>query len=228
MSRANSAREAKAAAARKEAAAKVAAVREGTAPPDVRSLQGSGVDAGDGLAAFLQRVAPSIAQQLNANQTDSDFTTTAATGQGEGGGGGSGERTAAGWKEAGNEAFKRGEYEVAVLHYGTGLKAASHEALKSRQLDMGIRLTLHSNRAEALLRLQRWAAAKGDAQEALRLDSSHEKSQLRLSKAEAGLTAHGGGGGPPPNQCRQGRRGVGSASLSLALCLCLAEFRVVD
>ena len=51
------------------------------------------------------------------------------------------------------------------------------------RLEGDLQLVLRSNRAECMLRLERWADAFADAEAALRIDSQHEKSQHRLGRA---------------------------------------------
>ena len=45
---------------------------------------------------------------------------------------------------------------------------------------------LHSNRAQALLKLQRWAEAEAECDSALRVDETHEKSRFRRARALMG------------------------------------------
>lgn len=52
--------------------------------------------------------------------------------------------------------------------------------------DLALRLTLHSNLAEACLRTRKWKTAVHHAQEALKLDPAHEKSMRRLAAARDG------------------------------------------
>ena len=62
--------------------------------------------------------------------------------------------------------------------------------------DKALRVTLHSNTAEALLRMQQWARSAEQARIALRLDPGHEKSARRLKAATTaggGTTATGAG-----------------------------------
>ena len=62
--------------------------------------------------------------------------------------------------------------------------------------DKALRVTLHSNTAEALLRMQQWARSAEQARIALRLDPGHEKSARRLKAATiagGGTTATGAG-----------------------------------
>ena len=53
--------------------------------------------------------------------------------------------------------------------------------------DKALRVILHSNGAEALLRMQEWAKSAEQAQSALRLDPGHEKSARRLKLAREHL-----------------------------------------
>ncbi|XP_050413091.2 RNA polymerase II-associated protein 3 [Patella vulgata] len=78
-------------------------------------------------------------------------------------------------KNKGNEYFKKGEYEQAVEWYSKGILSDPTNAL------------LPGNRAMALLKLERYAAAESDATQAIQLDPLYIKSYLRRATARVGL-----------------------------------------
>jgi hypothetical protein len=76
--------------------------------------------------------------------------------------------------------------------YSSALRQASVEALRSRQLDMGIRIAVLSDRAEAQLRLGRWEGARADAAEAMALiDPAAPVSNPAVKEEERGDTVPG-------------------------------------
>ena len=95
------------------------------------------------------------------------------------------------FKAEGNHAFAGKDFPSAIASYDSAL-AALAETLPADRLDASgindeILVTLHSNRAEALLRLNEFAAALTSVNIALALDPGHKKSRMRKKKAEAGL-----------------------------------------
>jgi tetratricopeptide (TPR) repeat protein len=78
-------------------------------------------------------------------------------------------------KEAGNDALSTGKFRLAIKRYSEGL------ALDSTSV------ALWANRSEAHLRLKRFAEALKDADMALSLDRTHEKSLFRRCSAAIGL-----------------------------------------
>ena len=89
-------------------------------------------------------------------------------------------------KEQAGVAFAKKDYTTAANVYTQAL-----EALGTAVTDEGIALNviLHSNVAEACLRLKRWQAAAEHAEQALQLDPAHAKSIRRLSTARERLAA---------------------------------------
>ena len=83
-------------------------------------------------------------------------------------------------KEAGNAAFKAGDFPAAVRSYSAALGSSPNVSL---------RVLLLSNRAEVQLQLRQFEAAVCDCRAALQLDPSHEKTYSRLARAEQGLSS---------------------------------------
>ena len=84
-------------------------------------------------------------------------------------------------KQAGNACFKAGDLEGAVKKYGEGLEAAGAGA------EDAVTTALLLNRAAALLKQQRWAAAVGDCDTVLALAPGTVKAQFRRAQARLGL-----------------------------------------
>ncbi|XP_062950465.1 tetratricopeptide repeat protein 12 [Cynocephalus volans] len=78
-------------------------------------------------------------------------------------------------KEKGNEAFSKGDYETAVLHYSEGL-----EKLK----DMKV---LYTNRAQAYIKLGDYQKALVDCEWALKCDEKYTKAYFHMGKAHLAL-----------------------------------------
>ncbi|XP_077903154.1 tetratricopeptide repeat protein 12 isoform X5 [Ictidomys tridecemlineatus] len=78
-------------------------------------------------------------------------------------------------KEEGNEAFVKGDYETAILHYSQGL-----EKLK----DMKV---LYTNRAQAYIKLGDYQKALGDCDWALKCDEKCTKAYFHMGKAHLAL-----------------------------------------
>uniref|UniRef100_A0A5F9CXJ2 Tetratricopeptide repeat domain 12 n=1 Tax=Oryctolagus cuniculus TaxID=9986 RepID=A0A5F9CXJ2_RABIT len=82
-------------------------------------------------------------------------------------------------KEKGNEAFGRGDYNTAVLHYSEGL-----EKLK----DMKV---LYTNRAQAYIKLGDYQKALEDCDWALKCDENYTKAYFHMGKAHLALRNYG-------------------------------------
>lgn len=108
-------------------------------------------------------------------------------------------RIARALKEYGNQAFKKGELELAVEKYAKGVRYL-HEYPSPLEGDptelgpqlKGLRFTLHSNCALVLLKLQRWDDARNSADNALESDDTAGKAEMgkvlyRRALAWAGL-----------------------------------------
>ncbi|XP_050986580.1 sperm-associated antigen 1 isoform X1 [Labeo rohita] len=77
-------------------------------------------------------------------------------------------------KDKGNEAFRSGDYEEAVVYYSRSLSLASSAAALN-------------NRAQAHIRLQRWSAALNDSDAVLQLEPQNIKALLRRATAHKHL-----------------------------------------
>ena len=93
-------------------------------------------------------------------------------------------------KERGNEAFKSGDHKVAVQTYEDAI-AASKEAMSKDQARREeaelLLISLYSNSAAALLKLERWAEAVTNTTSALELDGQHAKALFRRGVAHTHL-----------------------------------------
>ncbi|KAG0128222.1 hypothetical protein HOY82DRAFT_622579 [Tuber indicum] len=78
-------------------------------------------------------------------------------------------------KEAGNEAFKKGDYKIARELYS--------EALAVDPSNKGTNAKLYQNRAVANTKLQNWEEALADSDEAIKLDSTYTKARKTRAKA---------------------------------------------
>eukprot|EP00106_Octopus_bimaculoides_P002900 XP_014770342.1 PREDICTED: RNA polymerase II-associated protein 3-like [Octopus bimaculoides] len=78
-------------------------------------------------------------------------------------------------KDKGNEYFKKGEYMLAIDHYSRGLQCDPTNPL------------LAANRAMALLKQDKYAAAEEDCNTCLTLDPTYIKGYLRRATAKCGL-----------------------------------------
>ncbi|XP_028931852.1 tetratricopeptide repeat protein 12 isoform X4 [Ornithorhynchus anatinus] len=78
-------------------------------------------------------------------------------------------------KEMGNEAFAKGNYEMAIQHYSKGL-----EKLKDMQV-------LYTNRAQAYLKLREYPKALLDCEWALKCDEKCPKAHFLMAKAHLAL-----------------------------------------
>ena len=83
--------------------------------------------------------------------------------------------------ESGNAAFKRGEIEQALTQYNTALEVFSDR--RGGPLQRPRKSKLLANRAECLLRLEKWEAAEASAQMALSLDTANAKARFRRARA---------------------------------------------
>lgn len=84
-------------------------------------------------------------------------------------------------KERGTAAFRRGEWQSAAGEYGAALELCVGRALSREQ--RAEKVILHSNRAEAFLRLDEYQAAREEATAALEIDPAHCKSLHRRARA---------------------------------------------
>lgn len=99
-------------------------------------------------------------------------------------------------KEEGNALFAENHFHAASGAYWSGLKAGSGDVV-----------VLLSNRAQALLKQERWTPALQDAAAAVLLDPAHKKSWLRYEAALRGLGPRGGGSARARRPvCRGGQR----------------------
>lgn len=78
-------------------------------------------------------------------------------------------------KEAGNEAFKKGDYKIARELYS--------EALAVDPSNKGTNAKLYQNRAVANTKLQHWEEALSDSDEAIKLDPTYTKARKTRAKA---------------------------------------------
>ncbi|XP_044134382.1 tetratricopeptide repeat protein 12 [Bufo gargarizans] len=78
-------------------------------------------------------------------------------------------------KDLGNEAFSKGDYETAILHYSDGLRK-----LKDMQV-------LYTNRAQAYIKLEKYQDAISDCEWALKCDDKCLKAYVHMGKAHLGL-----------------------------------------
>mmetsp|Transcript_86138 Transcript_86138/g.278759 ORF Transcript_86138/g.278759 Transcript_86138/m.278759 type:complete len:552 (+) Transcript_86138:82-1737(+) len=89
------------------------------------------------------------------------------------------------WKDQGNAYFGAQKYSEAEAKWTRGL------CLADRVGDESVVVALHSNRAEARLRLKKWEEALDDAQAALRKNHTHEKALLRGTVAAREMKNYG-------------------------------------
>lgn len=83
------------------------------------------------------------------------------------------------WKEAANTLMMKKEYRCAIKGYS--------KALEEGSADKDLLVVILSNRAQAYLSVKEWSLALMDADRALRMDASHEKSAFRKGRALAEL-----------------------------------------
>lgn len=109
---------------------------------------------------------------------------TGAAAKGAQGGGGGAEQlpAAESLKGEGNQLFKVGEHSTAAQTYQLAISLFSPEAVLDPDVKSLV-VILHSNAAEALLRLGAWKDAQGHAENALKLDAEHNKSLGRAKRA---------------------------------------------
>ena len=69
-------------------------------------------------------------------------------------------------KDAGNAAFKKGDYEVALVSYDTAIKLESDNAVYI------------ANKAMVHLKMKNWEQAETDCNQAVELDAKYAKVQL--------------------------------------------------
>lgn len=86
-------------------------------------------------------------------------------------------------KEHGNQAFAAGELEDALAAYDQALALLPVPYVLPGTPEVELRVSVLSNKAQCLLRLQRWEDAAAAAKAALELDSTHAKSAERLRMA---------------------------------------------
>ena len=140
-----------------------------------------------GLAAFLSRVAPAVAEQLTANLCDAgDFDLRLASPEPAASSG----DTVADCQAAAEAAFTAGEWSDAVSHLTTALRIAAADALKMRQLNLELRAVLLSRRAECFLQEERWKDALDDAREALKIDPENAAYRTIEQNAKFGQEEH--------------------------------------
>ena len=84
-------------------------------------------------------------------------------------------------KERGTAAFRKGKWKSAANEYGAALELYGVRALSSEQ--RAEQVILHSNRAEAFLKLDEYQAARECATAALEIDPAHAKSLYRRARA---------------------------------------------
>ena len=88
-------------------------------------------------------------------------------------------------KGEGNQSFNNGEIENALAAYNKALEIfADRRGDATQRVDKS---KLLANRAECLLRLERWEAASKSATEALRCDVKNGKARFRRARAHAAL-----------------------------------------
>ena len=78
-------------------------------------------------------------------------------------------------------AFSRRDYNLAANLYAQALGAIVPDCASEE--DTALKVVLHSNLAEACLRVSQFSAAAHHAAEALKLDPAHDKSTRRLARA---------------------------------------------
>jgi tetratricopeptide (TPR) repeat protein len=84
-------------------------------------------------------------------------------------------------KHEAGAAFSRHDYKTAANLYAQALGAIGP---KMSEEDLSLKVILHSNLAEACLRMCKWSSAADHAQEALKLNPTHDKSMRRLATAK--------------------------------------------
>ena len=98
---------------------------------------------------------------------------------------------AMGEKTRGNAAFGTSQFDEALRHYGEALRHYGEAIGSATQREEKVKIS--SNRAECLLRLERWGDAEAAASDALELAPAHPKSLLRRAKALMGQVDEKGG-----------------------------------
>lgn len=83
------------------------------------------------------------------------------------------------FKDCGNTCFSQHQYEAADSHWTRALNCCAQHPDRTEAL----RVALHSNRAEARLRLKRWHEALRDAEAVLEARPTHDKALLRAAVA---------------------------------------------
>ena len=91
-------------------------------------------------------------------------------------------------KAEGGAAFAKKDYVTAANMYSQALGAL---AAATTEEDVALKVILHSNVAEACLRMEKWDSAVDHAEHALQLDPTHAKSMRRLGTARERQSAPG-------------------------------------
>ena len=87
-------------------------------------------------------------------------------------------------KQRGTSAFRRGEWETAAGAYGSALLQLERVPSSCDESELRVeKVVLHSNRAEAFLKLDEFQAAREEATAALEIDPAHCKSLHRRARA---------------------------------------------
>ena len=87
------------------------------------------------------------------------------------------------FKEKGNEAFKAGDFRVAITLYSTAISAVSSSLLT----DVDLVCTLYSNRAAAYIKTCQYKEAVVDCDKCLEIEPTHVKAIFRKSEALSSL-----------------------------------------
>mmetsp|Transcript_17722 Transcript_17722/g.52119 ORF Transcript_17722/g.52119 Transcript_17722/m.52119 type:complete len:264 (-) Transcript_17722:92-883(-) len=99
-------------------------------------------------------------------------------------------------KEEGNAAFKARKYSDALTAWQAGLDAIAQAdgrpmLVEDMRLVVVVRSVLHSNRGQALMKMEFWRRAIKDLDEAIRIDGENVKALWRRSKAHEALKEWG-------------------------------------
>mmetsp|Transcript_33466 Transcript_33466/g.77130 ORF Transcript_33466/g.77130 Transcript_33466/m.77130 type:complete len:644 (+) Transcript_33466:25-1956(+) len=95
-------------------------------------------------------------------------------------------------KEQGNALFAARSYKEAAAIWSRGLSTLSRGQGQEGQLSqLQLQVTFFANRAEALLRLERWEEALADCEAALAIRPTHDKALLRAAVALRNLRRYG-------------------------------------
>mmetsp|Transcript_26077 Transcript_26077/g.61938 ORF Transcript_26077/g.61938 Transcript_26077/m.61938 type:complete len:335 (-) Transcript_26077:1320-2324(-) len=106
--------------------------------------------------------------------SDDDFTTTASLAKKT--------KTSDDYKELGNKAFARKDFQTAIEHYTKAIQHSSSNSNKTNSNNN--RHIFYSNRSASYAGLKQWTKAIDDAKECIRLDPQFVKGYYRLATAQ--------------------------------------------